>query len=445
MNKNNRVKIIPRLLGMLLCLVLIQAACAQPGNSDKESTFGNVNYENGTYENVTDGNISGENVTVHTIYPTYYYTPLISGNSEKLTVSFENEGNETLNVTPKLVDSVYTSDNFNESWITISPTNATLEPVTIQEFTVEVNVPEDAESTYYQTAIAFTDDLLPDSTGYVNSMILDIPIQASPKLEVQTNKLEVQTNKLEVQTNKLEVQTNSLSDTVEAGKEYEYNIKIRNVADKDIPIDPKATSYAYAVSSNTFALSDDAIVISAPSVIKAGEITNMTIKVPVPENATGSYSGNIEMNVGGKANDGSSPQISLYLTTVQKPTVPYVKTFNTTSNVPITIEVSTDYYDQTMGLRTLPKIEEPSLNVNLKSNSHPVKMSLTKTTQSMSVNTGGYYFPVWSMNNNTIYQNYGMHYVETYTVKGATGNWELLIMPKNTNNFGYSINVGESK
>ncbi len=424
MNKNNRVKVIPRLLGMLLCLVLIQAACAQPGNSDKESTFGNVTCENGTYENVTDDDISGENVTVHTIYPTYYSTYLISGNSEKFTVSFKNEGNETLNVTPKLVDTVYTSDNFNESWITISPTNATVESGALQEFTVEVNVPEDAESTSYQTAIAFTDDLLPDSTGYVNSMILDISVQASPKIELQTS---------------------YISDTVEAGQEYEYNIKIRNVADKDITIDPKATSYEYAGSSNTFAFSDDAIVISAPSVIKAGEIASMTIKVPVPENATGSYNGYIKMNVDGKANDGSSPQIELYFTAVQRPTVPYVKTFNTTSNDPITIEVSTDYYDQTMGLRISPKIGEPSFNVNLKSNSNPVKMSLTKTTQSMNVNTGGYYFPTWSMDNNTIYQNYGTHYVETYTVKGATGNWELSIMPKNAESFGYSITVGESK
>jgi len=424
MNKNNRVKVIPRLLGVLLCLVLIQAACAQPGNSDKELTFGNVTCGNGTYENVTDGGISGENFTVHTIDPTYYYSCLIAGNSETFTVYFKNEGNEALNVAPKLADTVYASGDFDESWITICPTNATVESGAVQQFTVEVKIPRDAESVSYQKVIAFTDDLLPDYAGYVNSMNLDVSVQAIPELEVQTT---------------------SLSDTVEAGKEYEYSIKLRNIADRDITIDPETASYDYDGSYNTLALSDDAIVISAPSVLKAGEIASMTIKVPVPKNATGSYNGYIYMNVDGKANDGSNPQIGLYFTAVQRPTVPYVKTFNTNSNDPITIEVSADYYDQTMGLRTSPEIKEPSFNVDLKSNSNPVKMSLTKTTQSTNVNTGGYYFPAWSMDNNTIYQNCGIHYVETYTVKGAPGKWELSIMPENAESFGYSITVGESK
>ena len=59
------------------------------------------------------------------------------------------------------------------------------------------------------------------------------------------------------------------------------------------------------------ALNDDVIEISAPSIIKAGEITNMSICIPVPENATGTYSGYIEMNPDGKENDGSVPQIGL--------------------------------------------------------------------------------------------------------------------------------------
>ena len=429
MNKNNRVKVMPRLLGVLLCLALIQAACAQTEGSDENLIFGNVTYENGTYENatletgsiyenVTDGNVTGETVTVHTINPTYLSMYRMSGTSEKFAVSFENDGNETLVITPKVVSMYNSGNNIIESWITISPTNATVEPGAVQEFTVEVNVPEDAESAYYQTAIAFTDDLLPDSTEYVNSMRLDISVQASPKIELQTG---------------------YLSDTVEAGQEYEYKIKIKNVADKDVTIDPKVARYMYDGSSNTLALSDDAIVISAPSVIKAGEIISMTIRVPVPENATGSYSGNIEMNVDGKANDGYTPQIGMNFRAIQQPAVPYVKIFNTTSTAPITIEVSADTYDPGMGLRISPKSEEPSFKLKLKYNSHSVRISPTKITQSNNVNIGGYYFPAWALDNNTIYQNTYNHYVETYTVPGAIGKWELSIMPKNTESFGYSI------
>jgi hypothetical protein len=429
MDKTNRVKVIPRLLGVLLCLALIQAACAQTEGFDENLVFENVTYQNGTYENATletgsiNENVSGENITVHTIDPTSRYVYLVAGNSEKFNVSFKNEGSEELIVTPKVVSMSSSENSIVENWISVSPTNTTVEPGAVHEFTVEVNVPRDAESAYYQTVIAFTDDLLPSSTDYVNSMKLDLSVQANPKIELQTS---------------------YISDTVKAGQEYEYKIKIKNVAYRDITIDPKVIRSTYD-SSDTFALSDDAILISAPSDIKAGEIADMTIKVPVPKTATGTYNGYIEMNVDGKTKDGSyppivlsNPQIGLSFRVVQQPAVPYVKTLKTTSAAPITIEVSTDTCDPTMGLRISPKNEEPSFKLKLKSNSHFVSLSPTKITQSTNVNTGDY-FPAWALDNSLIYQNTGSHYVETYIVSGVTGTYELQIMPKNTESFVYSI------
>lgn len=408
MDKTNRLKVMPRFLGMLLCLALIQSACAQTEQFDGNLVFENVTYDNGTYENIT----------IHTINPTSLSMYLVAGNSEKFTVSFKNEGNETLVITPKVVSMSNSGNDTIKSWIAVSPTNATVEPRALQEFTVEVNVPRYAESMNYQAAIAFTDDFLPNSTEYVNSMKLDLFVQANTKIELQAS---------------------YISDAVKAGQEYEYKMKIKNVADKDITIDPKVNRYTYDNSLDTFALSDDAIVISAPSVIKAGEIASMTIKVPVPENATGSYNGYIDMNVDGKANDGSNSQIGLNFRVMQQPTVPYVKIFNTTSTVPIAIEVLTDTYDPAMGLRISPKSEEPSFEVKLKYNSRFVPISPTKITQSSNVNTGEYYFPAWALDNSTIYQNTSNHYVETYSVSGAIGTWELQILPKNTESFGYSI------
>lgn len=424
MDKTNSLKVMPRLLGMLLCLALIQAACAQTGQFDGNLVFGNVTYENGTYENDTfdtgfiDGNVTDGNVTVHTINPTSFSMYMVAGNSEKFTVSFKNEGNETLVVTPTVVSTSNSGNDTIRSWTTVSPMNVTVEPGALRDFTVNVNVPRDAESANYHAAIAFTDDLFPYSTEYVNSMKLDLFVQASPKIELQAS---------------------SISDTVKAGQEYEYRMKIKNVADKDITIDPKVNRYTYDNSLDTFALSDDAIVISAPSVIRADEIANITIKLPVPENATGSYNGYIDMNVDKKANDGSNPLIGLYFNTMQQPTVPYVKIFNTTTTAPIAIDVSTDTYDPAMGLRISPKNEEPSFEVKLKYNSQFVSIYPTKITQTSNVNTGEYYFPAWALDNSTIYQNTNNHYVETYAVSGAIGTWELQIMPKNTASFGYSI------
>ena len=105
---------------------------------------------------------------------------------------------------------------------------------------------------------------------------------------------------------------------------------------------------------------------------------------------------------------------------------------------PITIEVSTDTSDNPW-LQS-PKKEKLSFELKLKRNKNPVNISFVKSIESGSVGIGGGYSSTWDDN----YQNYGTHYVETYTAPGAVGNWELSVLPKNTQNFGYSITVGDS-
>jgi beta propeller repeat protein len=431
MSKSKEMKSTTQIVGLLLCIVLIQTAFAagnatedniMTGNATNENTtIGNATNENATNENATNENTTTGNATVNSINPSDYSTYLLAGGSTQFTVSFTNGGNETLTLTPKVVTTPNSQNNINASWITISPTNATVASSSVQNFNIEINVPSDAESGYYQGAIAFTDDLVPNSTQYVNSMQLGISVQAQPKIELQAT---------------------SLSDTLEVGKEYDYQIQVKNIAASDITIDPKLNNYNYNPGYSQ-AFDDDAIEISAPSTIKVGEVANMTIRVHVPENATGYYNENIDMNVDGKANDGTNPQINLYFTVWQQPTVPYVKIFSTTTNAPIMIEVSTDNYDYAMGLRTSPKDKDPSFDLGLIHNSVPVNVTFVKSLDSGNVGVGSSY-PVWAMKDGNIYQSSGDHYVETYTVPGAPGNWELTILPKNTANFGYSITVGDT-
>ena len=472
MSKSKGIKVASLLAGLLLCMVLMQTAFAagnqnqftvnfsntnnmtnssiiiSPKITQTELTAGNENQftvnptnkgnmnnssiiispmieqtelatgtaiaDNITTENSTNENTIIENAAVNSVSPSSYFTSLIAGSSTQLTVSFTNGGNETLILTPKVVATPNSLNNINESWITISPTNATVAPGSVQNFVVEINVPMDTEIGDYQATIAFTDDLVPNSIQYVNSTQLDVSVQAQPKIELQTS---------------------YISDNVEAGKDYEYKIKIKNVAAKDITIDPKLSNYN---SGYVQAFGNDEIEISAPSIIKAGEVNNITMRVHVPENATGSYNGYIDMNVDGKVNDGSSPQINLGFSVWQQPVVPYVKTFNTTTDAPIMIEVSTYKYDSDMGLRISPIKENPSFELGLTCNSSPVNMTLVKSVESASPSIGSSY-PIWAIENENVYQNYYDSYVKTYTVPGAIGDWKLTILPKNTNNFGYSI------
>jgi hypothetical protein len=43
------------------------------------------------------------------------------------------------------------------------------------------------------------------------------------------------------------------------------------------------------------------------------------------------------------------------------------------------------------------------------------------------------------------YQDGVTTFVETYTVPGATGDWTLSILPKNTENFDYTITIGAAE
>ncbi|WP_048106608.1 hypothetical protein [Methanosarcina barkeri] len=487
MSKSTALKAASQFFSLLLCLILLPAAFAQ-----SEELNGTVTYENGTYGSNIIPIVPGpekiyENYTVHDIKPAYLSIYLTQGENETFNVSFRNRGNETFNIVPKVVappDDYY--NVLNESWVTILPENATVNPGVEQNFTIEVSVPEDAESGEYEAQIAFTNDTYPEeydipvyiqesakgysdsvsiggysdsvstggysdsvSTGGYSDSVSAGGYSDSVSAGEYSNPMYVNAVNLcvSVPVNpKLELQTSYVSDIVEPGKEYVYTIKIKNVAGKDITIDPKVMSYKiYDYSFDEPVFGDDTIEISAPSTIKAGEIADMTIKVPVPKDASGTYDAYIEMNADGKENDGSIPQVSLSFTIDKQPTVPYIKTFNTKTDDMITIEVSAETSDQDTPLRIFPEKEEPSFEINLTCNSNPVNLTLVKVAESGTVDSQGYIFPMWAMGNSSSYQTDIRKHTETYKATGAIGNWKFTILPKNTNSFDYSITVEKSK
>jgi|GEM_PF-381028 len=461
MNRSKGVRATSQFVGLLLCIVLIQTACAVENQNQftvyliDNSTTENASIENATTENATtenatiedpiigdlnsddivddvtvddiiddeinNGTIIGD-AAVNSIDPSYYYAYMPEGNSTELSVSFTNNGNETLILNPKVVAIPY-ANNINESWIGIYPANATVAPGSVQYFTIEINIPWDEASGYYQSKIAFTDDIAPyteDYTDpqYVNSMQLDIWVQAQQKIELQTS---------------------YISDTLEAGTETEYKIKVKNVATRDITINPMLSNEYYTYYKQAF--DNDAIEISAPSTLKAGEVTNMTIKVNIPENATGNYYGYIDMNVNGKPN-GYFTGINLYFN-VWQPPAPFVKTFYTTTDDPITIEVSGDMYRSDNELRVSQKKDKLPFELGLTYNSNPVNMTFVNSSESGSadIQENYYYYPTWVNKNQKVYRNVRDHYTATYIAPGAIGEWDLIILPKGATSFQYLINI----
>lgn len=298
-------------------------------------------------------------------------------------------------------------------------------------------------------------------------------------------------NVISPQTNSqdIELQTSYISDTLEAGETYEYKVQVKNIDNKDIIIEPRfnansifypmaATGQASSVatanvaqeSNNASSTNDtptlvstpvasgamqaptgisnqafdnNAVKISAPTTIKAGEVVDMMITVTVPDNATGSYNINIDMNVNNQENSPYNPQLSLSFTVHQLLTVPYVKTFYTKTDAPVMIVISADTYNLDMSTRISPKIEDPSFSLGLTYNGDPVNLTFVKSVESENVGTGTMY-PTWISMTGNAYQSYGTHHEETYKLPGAIGEYKLSILPKNTNSFGYSITIGNN-
>ena len=55
---------------------------------------------------------------------------------------------------------------------------------------------------------------------------------------------------------------------------------------------------------------------------------------------------------------------------------------------------------------------------------------------------GGQMAP-WEVDGKGIYQENMAQHIETYKVDGSIGEWELKVLPKNTESFEYSIIIGE--
>lgn len=426
MSKSTGTKVASLFAALIFCMLFTQTVFAvesvTPASSRSNSVVNTdvLSAGNGVSDVVVaDDIIENTTPTNSQINPSSDSEYIIAGNEVSIAASFTNKGNETLTLTPKLVAIPDSQYNINENWITISPTDAVVTPGSVQKFKIVVSIPKDVESETYLGQIVFTDDRLPNSTDYVNSMKLSITVQSQPKIELQTT---------------------YLSDTVQTGKEYKYRINVKNIADSDITIDPKLGSYNIGYGQ---AFGNDKIEISAPSTIKVGESANISINVHVPDNVSGAFYGYIDMNVNGKSGDGSNPQLSLAFNVWKQPVTTFVKDFKTVTDAPITIEIYSDIYNSALGLRVSPKEEKPSFKLGLTRNSKNANMVFIKSVESGTVTIGStYQLSILEDKNN--YQQNNEHYAETYTISGAKGDWKLSILPKNTNNFGYSITLGDT-
>lgn len=380
-----------------------------------------------------------QNFTKLEITPRYGNLQLQPDESRELTVTIKNKERKPITVSPHAEIPPYGEYSMDKEWITITPANAEIPAGGSQKFTIKTSVPKDASIGYYNAMVAFTDETVPAPSpqpfpNYVHAFSLSINVWMPPKVQIQKP---------------------YITDQLEAGKEYDYKIKLKNTGDKAVAIDPKLSQQdrmynPYGTVESAF--SDDAITITAPKEIAAGQSAEVNVHIKVPANAKGNYRGAIDLGIDDPSfrRDDWADMVRLEFGIWKQPTEPFVKTFTVKEPAPVTIEISSNLFEGMYKYFTASgtgtkNTKDPSFTVILTgSDNKAIPLTKTKTVIKGGVSLGGMgtVLPPWESESEGIYQEMGTQYIETYTADIPADDLKLGIMPQNTQQFEYTITMG---
>ncbi len=376
--------------------------------------------------------------------PSYYNLMLQPGSSGNFTVTVTNKKDAAITVNPTMVITPYTYSYMDESWVTITPAQEVLEAGEKAQFEVKVSIPEDAGIGNYAATLAFMENI-PEGDilygGFPGTVQLNVDVWIPPQVQILTT---------------------YIYDRVEAGKVYNYEILLRNTGDSEIAIDPKLVENMYypmiaetssiamdAAASMPYyggygqAFGTDAITITGPSSIKPGETAVIKVQLEVPADAEGDFSGSIDLNIDDPGIREYEGVVSLNFHVAVQPEEPYEIPFKVNDNGTVTIELKSHMYD----MYASSSSADPSFEVKLiNPQGNEVEAVKAGVQYGGSVTVGSISYPVLKASGNSSeYHSYSQDYVETYTVQASAGQWTMSVMPHNTENFEYSINIEPSQ
>ncbi len=369
------------------------------------------------------------NFTKIEISPQYGNFRLQPGENKEITVTVRNKEKNTVSVKPETVIMPYGGYVVDAGWITVTPGSAEIPAGGSLKFTIKAEIPKDASIGSSSLQIAFTNETIPTPypqsfPSYIRTFQLSVDVWTPPKIQIMTP---------------------YISDQLEAGKAYDYEIKLKNTGDQAIGISPKLGSdnmYYGPYGMTGPVLTEDMIAITAPTSIPAGATDSVKIHIKVPADAKGYYNGYIDLGIDDPSVRDYEGRVQLSFNIWTQPAEAFVRSFNLTEAAPITIEVSSNnyYYGYPYaGQKT--NAREPSFETSLEGSKGKAALAVAKTVIKGNVNMGGDR-PPWEIDSASIYQEMGIQYIVTYKTDGTPGEWKLSVMPKNTQGFDYSITIG---
>lgn len=377
-----------------------------------------------------------QNFTKLEISPRYGNAQMQPGENKEMIVTIKNKETKSITVSPLVVVPPYGEYLMDKEWITVTPANIEIPAGASQKFSIKVVTPADASIGYYNANIAFTDEKMPTPypepfPNYVHSYSLSINLWAPPTIQISNP---------------------YINDQLEAGKEYDYNIKLKNTGDKPVAIDPKMSQqnqmYGGPYGMMASAFTDDAVTITSPKEIPAGASIEVNVHIKVPADAKGNYQGGIDLGIDDPSiRDEWADMVTLGFGVWKQPSESYVKTFNAKEAASMTIEVSSNLgvaYGYYGSITNTKNKKDPSFAVTLTgSGDNAIPLTKVKTIIKGGVSLGGMNgLPPWESESEGIYQEMGTQYIETYSVDVPAGDLKLGIMPQNTQQFEYTITMG---
>jgi hypothetical protein len=379
----------------------------------------------------SEGNAEDADYTNLQISPRNEWFEIKPGGEKEFTIKVKNKENESVFTSPRLETMLYGEYFIEEEWITFEPSSAEIESEEVQEYTVTVKIPEDAEIGDYSTQIVFTNDTI--STPYLpylpqpNAIILSINVWEPQKIVIQPR---------------------YIHGMVEAGQTKVYQIQIENKGDEAISISPEIGEEEYMYEPYENQIPNEWLTINAPATVDANSTATVNVTVDVPADAKGGYEGSIKLNIDDSAADrfGRECEVHISLEVWKQPTTAYQQNFTVKQgqNFSVVISASQQGYDN-YG-EGAEETEEPSFNVSLALadlEGEDMTPEPSKTVKTVGVSLGLDYLPPEDVTSDETYHVSHIEYSETYMVTNATGGvWTLKILPKNTESFEYTIEIG---
>jgi P pilus assembly chaperone PapD len=356
------------------------------------------------------------------------------GEKKEMTVTVRNRDTKSVHVQPIVRQQPYGGPYVAEnSWFVITPASADIPAGESAKFSMTTTVPEDTVRGSYSSMLTLTDETYPTPypqpfPNYIHTLGLSVSVASSPVILISTP---------------------FISDQLESGGEYSYTIDVKNKGKTPLALNARIGDESYpsygSYGPQAPPLDAKSFTVSGPFNLPPGQNGTITLKVNVPQNASGYFNGNLDLGIDDPAIRMEENRIQLNFQIWKQPEGGFSKKFMVTTQEPLSLELSSSMYmmmpmTETGTPRDIPR-REPSFDATLTGPDGNANLVLVEKVIKGSVNLGN--DPMQTNGDRPgQYQESGTQYIFTYSAQGRPGEWTLAVMPRNTQSFEYKISQG---